>query len=338
MLPDKIALLRRRFGWTQEDLAAQLEVSRQSVSKWESGASQPELDKVLAMSRLFGVSTDYLLKDEMEPETALAVEPSTALAAEAEPLYPVLKVSMEESVAFLDMRNINSGRIALGVMLCILSPVLLILLNGLAEGVLLPLSEGQASGLGLIVLFLLVGGAVALFVTSSLRSHAYECFEEEMIETAYGIDGMVRERKERFRRIYLPQLTIGIVLCVVSALPIFTALFLFGENPATDVPFIIAVAILLILVAIGVFMIVRVSIIWGGFQVLLEEGDYSREHKLENKKEEHLSAIYWCTVIAIYLGYSFITNNWSRSWIVWPIAGVFYGAVSAVARALRSRG
>ena len=44
MLSEKIALLRRRFGWSQEDLAEQLGVSRQSVSKWESNASQPELD------------------------------------------------------------------------------------------------------------------------------------------------------------------------------------------------------------------------------------------------------------------------------------------------------
>ena len=66
MLSDKIVALRRRFGWSQEELAAQLDVSRQSVSKWESGASQPELDKVLALSRVFGVSTDYLLKDGLE--------------------------------------------------------------------------------------------------------------------------------------------------------------------------------------------------------------------------------------------------------------------------------
>ena len=66
ILADKIIENRKKNGWSQEDLAAQLDVSRQSVSKWESGASQPDLDKVLAMSRIFGVSTDALLKDELD--------------------------------------------------------------------------------------------------------------------------------------------------------------------------------------------------------------------------------------------------------------------------------
>ena len=63
MLSEKIINLRKSRGWSQEELAERLNVSRQSVSKWESGISNPELDKVVAMSTLFGVSTDYLLKD-----------------------------------------------------------------------------------------------------------------------------------------------------------------------------------------------------------------------------------------------------------------------------------
>lgn len=63
ILADKIAELRKKNGWSQEELAGQLGVSRQSVSKWESAASIPDLDKILKLSELFGVSTDYLLKD-----------------------------------------------------------------------------------------------------------------------------------------------------------------------------------------------------------------------------------------------------------------------------------
>lgn len=57
---------RKQNGWSQEDLAEKLNVSRQSVSKWESGASVPDLDKILKLSNIFGVSTDCLLKDDME--------------------------------------------------------------------------------------------------------------------------------------------------------------------------------------------------------------------------------------------------------------------------------
>jgi len=69
ILADKIISLRKKLGWSQEQLAQELGVSRQSVSKWESSMSIPELDKIIMMSSLFGVSTDYLLKDELAEET-----------------------------------------------------------------------------------------------------------------------------------------------------------------------------------------------------------------------------------------------------------------------------
>lgn len=63
---EKLAALRRREGFSQEQLAERLGVTRQSVSKWESGAAAPELAKLVALSELFQVSVDYLVKDHME--------------------------------------------------------------------------------------------------------------------------------------------------------------------------------------------------------------------------------------------------------------------------------
>ena len=68
MLSEKIINLRKSRGWSQEELAERLNVSRQSVSKWESGISNPDLDKIVAMSTLFGVTTDYLLKEVTDEE------------------------------------------------------------------------------------------------------------------------------------------------------------------------------------------------------------------------------------------------------------------------------
>ena len=63
---DKLTQLRKKAGWSQEELAEQMNVTRQSVSKWEGAQSVPDLDKMIRLSELFGVSTDYLLKDEIE--------------------------------------------------------------------------------------------------------------------------------------------------------------------------------------------------------------------------------------------------------------------------------
>lgn len=62
-LEEKITLLRKKQGWSQEELAFRLDVSRQAVSKWEIGDSMPDLDKIIKMSEIFSVTTDYLLKD-----------------------------------------------------------------------------------------------------------------------------------------------------------------------------------------------------------------------------------------------------------------------------------
>lgn len=61
-IADRIQYLRKQKGYSQEELADKMGVSRQAVSKWESGQSSPDLEKVIAMSELFDVTTDYILK------------------------------------------------------------------------------------------------------------------------------------------------------------------------------------------------------------------------------------------------------------------------------------
>lgn len=63
MLSEKIKNLRRKYRLSQEELAERLQVSRQSISKWECGSSTPEIEKIVQLSKLFQVTTDYLLSD-----------------------------------------------------------------------------------------------------------------------------------------------------------------------------------------------------------------------------------------------------------------------------------
>ncbi|HPX70674.1 MAG TPA: helix-turn-helix transcriptional regulator [Bacillota bacterium] len=328
ILADKIIELRKKNGWSQEELAEKLGVSRQSISKWEGAQSLPDMNRIIKMSELFGVSTDILLRDE------LVLEPSTIHTEELVPDSSLTNVSVEEANTFLEYRVKASGRIALGVMMCILSPIMLIIMAAAQENEILNIPEPRVAGLGLISLFLLVGGAVALFISTGIAGDRFEYLEHNNLDTAYGVDGIVRERRERFRDTYTRMLTLGIVLCVVSVLPIAVTLILRGEE---DFAMALAAAGLLTSVAVGVFLIVRASIVWSSFQVLLEENDYSRSVKNEKRSSKPLSRIYWALVCAAYLAYSFITRDWQRSWIIWPVAGVAYGAVSGIVLALRKK-
>lgn len=322
ILADKIMELRKKNGWSQEELAEKLDVSRQSISKWESAQSVPDMGRVVRLSQLFGVSTDYLLKDELE-----SPEPVESPAQES----AARPVTMEEANSFLILREANAMRVALGVLLCILCPTPVMLLVGTERYIRLGMTENQAAAISCTLLFLMIGAAVALFVISGVRANRYEYLTREPIDTLYGVDGMVRERMERGHSRYVLQLTLGIVLCVLCVLPIFVALFVYGDGE--DAPMVIASALLLGMIAAGVFLIVRSSMIRGGYKVLLEEGDYSRTEKAVAKRVSPIIGIYWIAVTAVYLGVSFLSGAWDRTWIIWPVAGVANGLVYAVARA-----
>lgn len=323
---DKLIDLRKKNGWSQEELAEKLNVSRQAVSKWEGAQSVPDMGRIIQLSELFGVTTDYLLKDGIELAEPSAEGETDSLSSRT--------VDLEEANAFLKTKEENSRRIALGVMLCILSPVALILLGGARDYGLNNWSENLVGAVGLVVMMLMIVPAVGLFVVSNLRISRFEYLEKEPVETLYGVTGMVKDRKEKFQPVYSRYMLVGIMLCVASCIPLFLSIAFHGGDSFLQVA---GIASVLVLAAIGVLLIVRVSIIHGSFQILLEEGSYSRESKEESQKYGYIGGIYWCAVTAAYLLWSFLGNNWNQSWIIWPVAGVAYGAVYGIARALRKQ-
>lgn len=322
ILADKIINLRKKEGWSQEQLAEKVGVSRQSISKWESAQSVPDMNKLLVLAQIFNVSTDYLLKDEMEMEEIAFDRNTTSVSIETgEELTPV---NMETAVAFLTHNEKSALKVALGVMLCILCPVTLILLAGAGEAGKIPMTEDQGAFLGLIVLMLLVASGVVLFIQTGIQGSKFEFLRQQPLDTAYGIDGMVKDRKQKYERSHMKNLVVGIGLCVVSCIPVFVCGFINGEN---DFLGCVGVACLLTLVAVGVYYIVKTCIIWGSFQVLLEEGDYTRENK---RLESSVGKIYWGIATAIYLLISFLTMRWEITWVIWPVAGVLYGVVAEI--------
>ena len=72
-LPDKIIKHRKANGWSQEDFAEKLNVSRQAVSRWENGTALPDAQNVLQISKLFHVTTDYLLNEDYESDRDIPV-------------------------------------------------------------------------------------------------------------------------------------------------------------------------------------------------------------------------------------------------------------------------
>ncbi len=329
ILADKIMTLRKKAGWSQEELAARLNVSRQSVSKWEGAQSIPDMDKVVQMSRLFGVTTDFLLKDELEIEEHTQSEPMD------EP--PLRRVTMEEASAYLALRRAAAPKMALATFLCIISPVALLILAAMSEVSRFGISENAASGIGLCGLLVLVAIGVALFLTCSARVRDFAFLEEEPFETEYGVSGMVKERMQDFANTYSRLNITGTVLCILSAVPLFVSMCI----ETADVVYVAAVCLLLIIAGIGCVAFTYGGTIHASMERLLEEGDYTRQQKSRRGVKGAISTIYWLLVTAIFMWYTFgpSGNGQARySWFIWAIAGVLYAAVMLVVNLIqRSR-
>lgn len=325
ILADKITEERKKNGWTQEELAEQLGVSRQAVSKWESAGSVPDLQKILQLANLFGVSTDYLLKEEMEPEDRY-----TGTNANLEVEKPLRRVSMEEANEFLDVRKKAAPVIANAVSLCILSPVLVMLLGVFSEEKLFHITEEIVAGVGCTALLILIAVAVFLFITSGMKMSHSEHLEKEIFETEYGVTGMVKEKSRVYERTFTMGIAGGVVLCILSVIPVIIA----GAADASDSICAICVTVLLALIALGVNIMIRVSMVKSSFDTLLQEGEFSKQEKKAKGKLGAFSGAYWCLATAVYLGWSFWTMRWDITWILWPVAGVLFAAVSGIARVI----
>lgn len=327
ILADKIMNERKKNGWSQEELADQLGVSRQSVSKWEGAQSVPDLQKIIQMSQIFGVSTDYLLKDEMEK-----MDVPEVLVEEVTNANNIRRVSMQEANEYIECSRETTPKIALGTILCILSPVTLLFLTGLCESGHPMISEALACGVGLITLFIMISIAVALFITSGTKINKFEYLKQEDFETEYGVIGFAKELKEEEQHSVTMKIVVGVILCICCAIPLITAALV----EAADSVLIWMVCVLLCMVAVAVYLFISAETVKGCCDVLLQEGEYTTDNKKSNKKVSVISSAYWSIVVVIYLGWSFYTMDWDRTWIVWPVAGVLQGVISVIIKARTS--
>ena len=316
---DKLILLRKKAGWSQEELAEQMNVTRQSVSKWEGAQSVPDLDKMIRLSELFGVSTDYLLKDEIEQ--AEHINSSNDM--------PSLKrVSMEEANAFLSVKSRTAKTIAYAAFLCILSPIALLILGAISESTSGGLSEDIAGGIGMIALIIFV--AIVMFISSGSKTAPFAYLEKEKFETEYGVSGMVKERKAKYKDLHTKNNIAGTCLCITALIPLFTGAIIDADN---DLFLMIMLSLSFLIAGVGVICFIKTGIIWASYEKLLQEGEYSKENKEKPSIADAIYIAYWVIATAIYLGYSLSSNNWGQSWVIWVVAAVIFPAIVAITNA-----
>ena len=325
ILADKIIRLRKKNGWSQEELADKMSVSRQAVSKWESAQTIPDLEKILQLGALFSVTTDYLLKDEIEEE-----EFSNDSSSDT----TVKKISIEEANTYLEQRKSASWRIALATFLCILSPIALIVLTTLSG---LPnpiITETTASAVGLIVLFAFILCAVPIYIYCGFKNEPYAFLDKNIpFELEYGVKGMVTERKKKFRDTYIKFNIIAACVCIFSPIPLIISGF--TEN---ELLVIMMLALLMIVAGIGASIFIVVGGQNASMQKLLKEGEFTEKEKKRTSVKEAVGFAYWGVLTAIFFIWGFLCNDgsgiqgnswisWRYNWIVFAVGGILFPIV-----------
>jgi len=290
-----------------------MEVSRQSVSKWESTSSTPDLKKIIGLANLFGVSTDFLLKDEVDTAEYLSggMEPG------------VNHISLEQALTFVDNKMEVAALVVKGVALCVCSPVPLIFLLAMAQTNQMNLTVDIATAIGITAILVMVAAGVRFFVKTQQYDRDLAPTDRERFKLAYGVHSVFTEKVEKFTGNHHRRLSFSISMFIFSVIPLLLVAILASRSDTI----LMMLIVMFLMIAAGIYIIVPASTQFAAYNYILLEGDLDSGKTRAEKNAEKLSVFYWPLLVAIYLGWSLLTMNWGITWIIWPVGAITFGAL-----------
>jgi transcriptional regulator with XRE-family HTH domain len=313
ILAEKITRLRKQVGWSQEELAEKMNVSRQSVSKWESTNSIPDLKKIIMLSSIFDVSIDYLLKDDIESSNTITqgVEVS------------IIQVSQEQALEYAENKINAALLIGKGVFLSVCSLIPLFALFAMAKTNQLMLTSDIAAPIGIIVLLVMVSIGVSFFIRTNQYENNHPTIENGAFDLAYGVSSIFKEKLQQYRPTYNLKLSIGIAMFIFSVMPL---MFVSMLSVDSDI-ILIALIVMFFMVAVAVYIVIQISAKYEAYNTILKEGRSNTVKSRRTRRAEKLAAFYWPILTAIFIGWSLLTMNWGVTWIIWPVGAILFVAL-----------
>lgn len=311
-LSKNLYYLRKRDKITQEELAERLGVSRQSVSKWETGEAYPEMEKLVALCDLYHITLDELVKNDLT-------------ASENAENGENPKEAASNTDAFISHMNAFSVKISLGVFLVLFGLACCVAIGALSQG--LP-HEGLVASIGAAVFLLFIAAAVFLFVFAGL-SHEKFRKENPVMENTLPQDQINRFSK-RFA-IAMACLVSAVILDVVILI-LITSLIeaetIFVPNKEQALALCAAVFLLILSFIVGGFTYFGIQ--HSKYYV----SEYNKENERENAKRSEwvdgVCGVIMMTAAAVYLVLGFVWNLWHPGWVIFPVGGILCGIVSTL--------
>jgi len=320
ILAEKIVRLRKQIGWSQEELAEKMNISRQSVSKWEATNSIPDLNKIIMLADIFDVSTDYLLKDDIETSESLngGRESST------------IQISLEQAMRYVENKIKMSHLVAKGVFLCVSSVIPLFVLLTMAKTNQLNLTSNVAAAIGVVLILVMVSIGISFFIRTNQYESDIAPIDNEEFELAYGVHSAFKEKLQKFRGTYNIRLSIAIFLFIFSFVPLMFGSMLFGGSEVI----LMMLNVLLLMIATGIYILIPASAKYEAYNSILKEGSFEVTKSRRVKRAEKLAAFYWPLLTGIYIGWSLWTMDWGVTWIIWPVGAILFAALVGLAELL----
>lgn len=297
---ENLQFLRERSGMTQEQLAERLEVSRQSVSKWESAASYPEMEKLLTLCDLFRIDLDTLTRGDARSRC------------------------VEDKVQYDRHMNRFAAMITGGVGLILLGVSLMLFLEGM----------GAAETVATAVFLTLLTAAVMLLIVAGM---GHERFEKRCPHVPAFYTPEELERFEGRFPMLVAAPVAAILIGVVWVVLMGERAGLAGEQAECRLA---ALFLLDIAAAVSVLVWAGIQHSKYDLDAWNREHDQSPEAVARRKKAERICGVIMLAATALYLlaGFGFMAaandygNNfgWRWGWVVYPVAGILCAIVSSV--------
>lgn len=284
---EKLQQLRKEKGMSQEDLAGELNVSRQAVSKWESNNGYPETEKMILLSQLFNVSLDYLMKEDYQQESHQM------------PYHFMNRQAIED---YLKVKKQFALWIALAVF-AIIGAVTLPIMGG----------ETAYSGLCGFLFLVIVGLAVFCMIVVSMTKNTYQSLEQKAIKINFADHSQLQNDYAHFHSRFVLAIAGGVLLIIVS---LGCVVLLSQSSSSSFLDEKLAPTQLMFCVAIAVFLFVYFGILENAYRFLTQNEKY-----LEKKEEENGSIFALTMPLAamIYLIMGFTMGWWHPGWVIFPI-------------------
>ncbi len=316
ILSEKIVFLRRNFEYTKDEFAKELDIEKELLIKWESGQEVPEMSYIIAMAKLFSIDPNFFLYDDLEPvDIGFEKEEKTKVDKSG---YE--EVSQQVADKFILAYKKQAKLIALGVFLCVISPIPLIFL----DDVNMFFSPEISVVVGFVWIIISVCIAISLFLSSDRELENYKYINEGKFKLSLNVLDYITEKKMMFKKQRNRNTITSILLIALSPIPVLINVTLDAQGEVN----ILTALLLLIMVAIAVYRLVSIERCKNSYEVLLSDGEIDSETLLYRRKKEDLDSAFWCTALVVYLTWSFLSHDWFITWIVWPIAAVISGSFS----------